>query len=553
MKQATARGVTALLLGVGGALALLFSGPPSPRPASAPVAEFSAERAMRHVEAIARAPHPLGSDEHDRVRDYLLSALGELGLEGVIQKTTGFTAKYRARGTVENVVAHVAAAPDKLPGALMLVAHYDSVATGPGAADDGSGVAAILETLRALRTGPALRHDLIVLFTDGEERGLLGASAFVAEHPYAKDVRIAINLEAREQSGASTLFETSSGNASLVADAARPTDLSGSSLAYEIYKRMPNDTDVTVFKGAGMQALNFAFVGGWAAYHTLGDDPAHLDRGSLQQQGSYALGLARGLGGRPFPDIAREDAVFFSFPLGGFVHYGPSVGLMLAGLAALMFVFAAGRSMRAGLASARGVGGGFLLFFTSILVVAVLGFAAMATVRALHGTILQSADVARNAPYAVTLVTLTAGVTLALVALARQKLSADDISLGVAGALVILAGASSVAGASYLFVWPALALSGVVGASRTTAGDESPRNVMMGVASALPGLLILVPLVRAVYEGLGLGGAGGPAVAVVVALVVLSLAQALSVFLGARVPYAASMIMPKAAIPFDRS
>ena len=133
------------------------------------------------------------------------------------------------------------------------------------------------------------------------------------------------------------------------------------------------------------------------------------------------------------------------------------------------------------------------------------------------------------------------------------RTSNSAMNRGVAGALVILAGASSVAGASYLFVWPALALSGVVGASRTTAGDESPRNVMMGVASALPGLLILVPLVRAVYEGLGLGGAGGPAVAVVVALVVLSLAQALSVFLGARVPYAASMIMPMAAIPFDRS
>ena len=64
-------------------------------------------------------------------------------------------------------------------------------AGGAGGGGRGSGVAAILEAARAIKTGPALRNDVILLLTDAEELGLLGARAFVEQHPWAKDVRMA--------------------------------------------------------------------------------------------------------------------------------------------------------------------------------------------------------------------------------------------------------------------------------------------------------------------------------------------------------------------------
>jgi Zn-dependent M28 family amino/carboxypeptidase len=91
---------------------------------------------------------------------------------------------------------------------VLLVAHYDGVGAGPAASDDGAGSAALLETMRALRARKQpLAHDIMVLFTDGEEAGLLGAAAFVREHPWAKDVAVILNFEARGTSGRSFMFE----------------------------------------------------------------------------------------------------------------------------------------------------------------------------------------------------------------------------------------------------------------------------------------------------------------------------------------------------------
>jgi acetylornithine deacetylase/succinyl-diaminopimelate desuccinylase-like protein len=139
--------------------------PPSVVPASAPVTEFPAERAMKHLKVIAREPHPIGSVANGRVRDYVVERIQSLGLNPELQKSVSTTswdiggAPYSA-GTVENVVA-------RLPGtngtdALRLVAHFDSAATGLGASDNGSAVATLLETLRALRGGPPLKNNVFL-------------------------------------------------------------------------------------------------------------------------------------------------------------------------------------------------------------------------------------------------------------------------------------------------------------------------------------------------------------------------------------------------------
>ena len=114
-----------------------------------------------------------------------------------------------------------------------------------------------------MKSSPPLKDDLIFLFTDGEEAGLLGAKAFVDEHPWAKDVRLVLNFDARGNSGSAIMFETSNQNGALIRGFARSAPYPvTTSLSYEIYKRLPNNTDFTEFRRAGLAGLNFAYLNG---------------------------------------------------------------------------------------------------------------------------------------------------------------------------------------------------------------------------------------------------------------------------------------------------
>ena len=170
-------------------LSLLQLQPPQIKPSTADPTSFSADRAFSHLEEFAVKPHPLGSKEHDQVRDYLVNALTDLGLNPEIQKTNSLYTRsaFISGGTVENIYAKIEGTNSSK--AIMLVAHYDSVPGSPGVSDDGAGVAAILETVSALKMGNPLQNDVIILLTDGEENGLLGAKAFVEDHPWVDDYR----------------------------------------------------------------------------------------------------------------------------------------------------------------------------------------------------------------------------------------------------------------------------------------------------------------------------------------------------------------------------
>lgn len=311
---------------------------PDPVAASAPKSEFSAERAMVHVRAIAQRPHPLGSADHERVRTYIAAQFQELGTPAAIEAGIGEFARSRAQ--VENLVARLPGNDHANP--IMLAAHYDSTARGPGAGDDAHGVAVLLETLRALRAGPPLRNDIIFLVTDGEEVDLLGAALFVKEHPWRRQPCVVLNFEARGTGGRPSMFETSANNEQLIRtlQTAAPW-ANATSLAYEIYRRMPNDTDLTVFKRAGLAGMNFAFIDHPEWYHHAEDDPDHLDQHSLQEQGNYALSLARQFGGQ---DLSRQyagDVVYFPTPLTSLIVYPAWLVVPLAWITAALLVVAA--------------------------------------------------------------------------------------------------------------------------------------------------------------------------------------------------------------------
>lgn len=235
----------ALLVVVVAVLTLLSARAPSPVPASAPVGEFSAQRALGHLQEFATEPRPLGSAASDRARDYLADELRSAGFSVQISRAVGgFTAEGVASfGRVDNIVATL---PGRDPtGSVVLAAHYDSVAAGPGASDDGAAIAAMLETVRALRTGDQLRNHLVLLITDGEENGLLGDAAFVRQHPLTVTCAVAgncvvLNWEARGVSGPSLMFETSQNNAALVElfAAAAPYP-NGDSSMVEFYRLLP--------------------------------------------------------------------------------------------------------------------------------------------------------------------------------------------------------------------------------------------------------------------------------------------------------------------------
>ena len=284
-------------------LSVLAYRPPEPRPASIPPNQFSAIRAESILQALVgdAIPHPAGSPQNKVVRGRIVSLLQSFGYEVEIQSRDSPVAEWardrsanKERVELHNIIAkRTGTKPGK---AVMLVSHYDSVAAGPGASDDGVGTAALLEVARMIALEPDPKHDIVFLITDGEELGMLGAKLFANEHKLAKQIGIAINLEARGTIGPSCMFETSRMSRMLIpVFAGSNTKQFASSLFYEVYKKMPNDTDFSVFKKNGILGFNFAFMGNVRNYHTAADNFENADRGSLQHHGDNAIGLIREL------------------------------------------------------------------------------------------------------------------------------------------------------------------------------------------------------------------------------------------------------------------
>ncbi len=285
--------------------------PPAPKGADAIPDMFSASRAKGILDDILLdvGPHPTGSAPNDLIRSRIRAKLERLGYQVEIQ--SGFMCgQWGVCAEIKNILARRPALDEK--PTVLVAAHYDSVPAGPGASDDGAGVAAVIEIARALTEGEQCRHQVILLLDDGEELGLLGAKLFVSASPWAKNIRAAVNLEARGTSGPSLMFETGSANRWSIdlysKSVARPLT---SSIYYAIYKTLPSDTDLTVFKKAGYQGFGFAFIGDAAHYHTAADSTANLDLRSIQSQGDNALAVIRALANNELEGFTESEAVYF--------------------------------------------------------------------------------------------------------------------------------------------------------------------------------------------------------------------------------------------------
>ncbi|MGB4267102.1 MAG: M28 family peptidase, partial [Limnochordia bacterium] len=157
--------------------------PPKPVGSGAPQDQFASGRAMEHLAQIAAEPTPIGSVSHRQVWEYLLGELKALGLEAEIHETTMYNPYWRNAGNVANVIARIPGTDSSR--AVALVAHYDTISLVPGASGSKAAIAAILEMLRVLSLREPLKNDLIILFADGGETGILGTLAFLEQHPWA--------------------------------------------------------------------------------------------------------------------------------------------------------------------------------------------------------------------------------------------------------------------------------------------------------------------------------------------------------------------------------
>jgi hypothetical protein len=324
---------------------------------------FSVARAYRHLQQIAKAPHSTGTSDNIRVRSYIAATCRELGLDTTIQHTTALVAGRNGMvaANIYNIIARLKGTQSSK--SVVVTAHYDSEPNAIGAGDDGAGCAAMLETARRLKAGRPLRNDVIFLFTDGEEQGLMGAHAFVDESPLIKEIGVALNFDARGSAGASLIAETNSANGWIVKEyACSGAHKNGSSLNYEIYKLLPNSTDYTPFKKAGIAGLNNAFIDGFVDYHSMTDKPENLDMNTFQEQGDNMLSLVRHFGNLDIGDTKAPDVTFFNVIGHWLVHYPASLNIVFLVLVNLILLGALVIGVVSGTIRGRGLLIGLLAF-----------------------------------------------------------------------------------------------------------------------------------------------------------------------------------------------
>ncbi|WP_298779313.1 M28 family peptidase [uncultured Polaribacter sp.] len=340
---------------------------------------YSLNNALFHLKNISKKTHFVGSDEHQKVQNYIVDELQKMGFETEIQTQTAINEKWVAATTTQNIIAKLKGAENGK--ALMLLTHYDSSPhSSLGASDAGSGVVTILEGIRAfLEINKTPKNDIIILMSDAEELGLLGAKAFVNEHSWAKDVGLVLNFEARGSGGPSyMLMETNSKNSKLLTEfmAAKPNFPAANSLMYSIYKKLPNDTDLTVFReNANINGFNFAFIGDHFDYHTAQDSFERLDKETLLHQADYLTTTLQYFANSDLNDLdSNEDYVYVNFPIIKLLTYPFSWITPMVIFAFILFLILIFFGISLNKISVKGILKGFIPFIFSIILCGGISF-----------------------------------------------------------------------------------------------------------------------------------------------------------------------------------
>lgn len=483
------------------AIALWQLVPPNVVPATASLTEFSADRAMPALKVISQAPHPIGSATHTAVQEYLMTQLQAMGLQPEIQTTTvvqlgdgGFGV-----GRVQNVLVRI---PGKdSTGAIVLDGHYDAADTGPGASDCGSCVVTGLETLRAIRARMPLNNDLIFVFADGEEVGMLGARAFATEHPWAKNVKLAINFEASGSRGAAVMYITSRNNQRLISEFIKavpyPRMTSFSPAFWGLLPGAQIGCDLEEYIARGSGGFGFYYGGDSPAYHTLRDNVTEIDRRSIQHNGSYALSLLKHFGNLDLKTLkATQNAVYFNILPNVVVHYPEAQVLPLAMVTSILFMAVVWFGFRARKLTLTGIALGviaFLLSAISVMMLAILGWWLMRRLNPSLQVFLIGNYQANL--YHLSFAVLTVATMMAIYTWLCRRCQMCDLAIGALFVWLLLTITSSLwlPGASYLFAIPLLcnllAWSWIL-----LTRNQSWLGILVLSISVIPGIVLLLPV-----------------------------------------------------------
>ncbi len=307
---------------------------------------FSTNNARAHLRHLAGhiGPRPAGTEANARARSYVATELTRIGLDVRIQATEARRREIGLSGWVHNVIAVL---PGRRAEAIGIVAHYDSVAESPGASDDALGVAVALEAARAFAAHPARQWTLMVLLSDAEEDGLLGAAALVGDAAVRTQLMAYINMDSTGGDSPVVVFETGPNNGWLTSVWARAAPHPrGSSYFYEVYRRMGNDTDFSIFKQAGIPGLNVAAVGDTYGYHSALDSPRRVTDRAIRDMGDTVVSVVDAL---QHEDITRRTGSPSNyFDLAGLtaVTWQARTNLVLLVVTAVLGLVAMARALR---------------------------------------------------------------------------------------------------------------------------------------------------------------------------------------------------------------
>lgn len=483
--------LTLLLLGLAATLGALQVTPPEGESAQIGEELFSAERALTHLEVIGANPRVPGQPFHASARDYILDYLDQTGIEAEVQSVISISPDRRqvpfSAGQVHNIIGFL---PGQDPlGTVLLMAHYDSVPTGPGVGDNAVAVAAMMETARALQEGERPRNNIVFLFTDAHEYGLLGARAFLNQHILAPEIDLVFNFEGQGPRGPVYMFETSESGRELIGGLSRAVSRPlASSLSGEVYELLNFDNDFRLFADQNYSGMGTAIVSDMAYYHSAQDNLERLDLASLQHQGEYVLGLANHFGNHDLENLEEEKLVYFNLTGDYLVYYSQFwvIPLAIIGAVITLLIWIIKRPKISGtlagiLVLLLGLGFGVGLVFS---IKEIAGF----DVNTYRSNYLQGGFAG-----------IAIAITMALYYLASRNYSPRDLGWGaiVCWNLLAIISAFFLPGGSYVFIWPLLA-----GLILYLLPEKMENFIPVGKVIAMAQVFFLVPLVLILYRSL---------------------------------------------------
>ncbi len=434
--------------------------------------QFSAISAKQMLSNVLadETPHPLDSLEIRQTEKRLIKVLRGLGYQEEIQEakicdddkwgvlcTQVRNIIVTINGTDSSTSTSETAQSIDQPTGILISSHYDSVDAGPGASDAGVAVATMLEIARLLSTMPQPKNTIVLLFNEGEEYGLLGAKAFMQQHPLAKKLKLAINVEARGSKGSSVMFETGENSGWLVQEyLKRSPKVLSSSLFYEVYKALPNDTDLTVYKKHGLQGLNFAHAEKLTHYHTPLDNLANLELATIQHHGDNVWRILKTIKDQNLnaTNLAENNLVYTDI-LGLFsLEWQESTSLTASIILLILFIFSITRLSKVVTLSKQSMRRGVYLFFIFLIILPIMGYLLQLFVTSISTT--NQPWLINSFPMQLALWSLLSLTTIIGGRLLLKNCHALSVMLGLVSCWIILSIASSyfIVGISFLYLIP---------------------------------------------------------------------------------------------------